>query len=107
MITLNNHAPVKIKYIRANNFPFMNNELPKAIMVRSRLRNKYLKLKTIESKDAYKRQRNYCVSLLRKIEKNFYEHLNHNIISDNKKLWKHVRPFLSDKTPRNSNIIIR
>ena len=71
MITLNNHAPMKIKYIRVNNSPFMNNERSKVIMVRSRLRNKYLKLKTIESRDAYKRQRNYCVSLLRKIKKNF------------------------------------
>ena len=43
MITLNNHAPMKIKYIRANNSPFMNNELSKAIMFRSRLRNKYYK----------------------------------------------------------------
>ena len=58
MMTLNTHAPVKIKYIRANNSPFMNNELSKAIMVRSRLRNKYLKSKTIESRDAYKKQRN-------------------------------------------------
>ena len=51
MITLNNHAPMKIKYIRGNNSPFMNNERSKAIMARSRLRNKYLKLKTIESTD--------------------------------------------------------
>ena len=39
---------MKIKYIRANNSPFMNYKLSKAIMVRSRLINKYLKLKTIE-----------------------------------------------------------
>ena len=45
---------MKTKYIRANNFPFLNNELSKAIMVRSRLRNKYLKLNTLESRDAYK-----------------------------------------------------
>ena len=37
MKTLNKHAPMKIKYIRANNSPFMNNDLSKAIMVRSRL----------------------------------------------------------------------
>ena len=43
MMTLNNYRPMKIKYIRANKFSFMNNELSKAIMVRSR--NKYLKFK--------------------------------------------------------------
>ena len=87
MTTLNTHAPMKIKYIRANNSPFMNNELSKASMVRSRLRNKYLKSNTIESTDAYKKQRNHCVSVLRKIKKNFYEHLNPSFISDNKKFW--------------------
>ena len=97
MTTLNNHAPMKIKYIRANNSPFMNNELSKAIMVRSRLRNKCQKLKTIESRDAYKIQRNYCVSLLRKIKKNFYEHLNPSFISDNKKFWQQVKPFFQIK----------
>ena len=106
MMTLNTHAPMKIKYIRANNSPFMSNELSKAIMVRSRLRNKYVKSNTIESTDAYKKQRNYCVSLLRKIKKNFYEHLNPTFISDNKKFWTQVKPFFSDKTPRNSKIIL-
>ena len=106
MMTLNNHAPMKIKYIRANNSPFMNNELSKAIMVRSRLRNKSIKLKTIESRDVYKKQRNYCVSLLRKVKKNFYEHLNPSLISDNKKFWKQVKPFFSDKTPSNGNIML-
>ena len=66
MMTLINHARMKMKYIRANNSPFVNNELSKAIMVRCRLRDKYLKFKTIESRNAYKKQRNYHVSLLRK-----------------------------------------
>ena len=39
MLTLNKHAPSKIRYVRANNSPFMNNDIYKAIMVRSRLRN--------------------------------------------------------------------
>ena len=65
--TLNRHAPLKKRYIRANNAPFMTKELCKAIMVRSRLRNKSLKLKTIESREAYRKQRNYCVGLLRNL----------------------------------------
>ena len=54
----------------------MTKEIYKAIMIRSRLRNKFLKLKTDESRKDYKAQRNYCVSLLRKTKKNFYENLN-------------------------------
>ena len=35
------HAPVKEKYIRYNQGPFMTNDLRKAIMNRSRLLNKF------------------------------------------------------------------
>ena len=75
---------MKTKYLRAKNSPFMNKELRKAIMVRSRLKNKSLKLKTIEAREAYKKQRNFCVSLLRIIKKNVYENLNPKFITDNK-----------------------
>ena len=42
----NKHAPMKRKYFRANEAPFMTKELRKAIMKRSRLRNKFLKKRT-------------------------------------------------------------
>ena len=83
--TLNKHAPLKKRFIRANNAPFMTKTLCKAIMVRSRLRNKSLKLKSMESMEAYKKQRNYCVSLLRKAKKDYYEQLHVETIIDNKK----------------------
>ena len=97
---------MKTKYIRANNSPFMNKELSKAIMVRSRLRNKSIKLKTIQSRQAYNKQRNFCVTLLGQVKKDFYENLNPALISDNKKFWKQVKPFFSDKTPSSSNIML-
>ena len=105
-MTLNKHAPMKTKYLRANNSPFMNKELTKVIMVRSRLKNKSLKLKTTEAREAYRKQRNFCVSLLRRIKKNFYENLDPKLITDNKKFWKQVKPFFSDKSPRNGNILL-
>ena len=61
-------------------------------------------MKTEESKNAYRKQRNYCVSLIRKAKCNFYEHLDPNLICDNRKFWKQVKPFFADKTPSNSNI---
>ena len=106
MIILNKHAPLKKKYISANNSPFMNKTLCEAIMFRSKLRNKYLILKTTEAHEAYKKQRNYCVSLLRKTKKEFYENLNPSLIVDNKTFWKQGKPFFSDKTPRNRNITL-
>ena len=106
LVTLNRHAPLKKRYLRANNAPFMNKTLAKAIMVRSRIRNKYLKLKTCESRDAYKKQCNLCMTLLWETKKIFYENLNPNLISDNKKFWRQVKPFFSDKTPTNSSITL-
>ena len=52
---LNNHAPMTEKYVRANNAPFMNNVLSKAVMTRSRLRNRDLKDPNPIKKDEYKK----------------------------------------------------
>ena len=61
---LGKHAPVKKRYIRTNQKNFMDKELNQATMVRSNLRNTFLKLKTKENRFAYAKQRNYCVKLL-------------------------------------------
>ena len=66
---LNEHAPVKKKLVRANNAPFMTKHLSKAIMNRSRLRNKFLKTPNSENDINYKRQRNYCANLSKKEKK--------------------------------------
>ena len=65
---LDKHAPLKTKYIRANDQPFMTKELRKEHMKRSRLRNKYLKNRTETNKLAYKKQRNLCVNFLKKVK---------------------------------------
>ena len=43
MELLNNVAPVKTKYLRANNSKFMTNELSEAIILRTKLRIKFLR----------------------------------------------------------------
>ena len=49
----------------------MNEQLRKATMAWSRLRNKYRKDNSAGNAFAYKRQRNLCVKLLRNSEKVF------------------------------------
>ena len=66
---LNRHAPLKGKYMRANNSPFMNKKLSTAVMNRSRLRNKFLKNPTDESRSNYAKYRNYCTGPFRKEKK--------------------------------------
>ena len=84
----------------------MNKELSKEIMRRTRLRNNFLRNRSDENKRKYSKQRNYCVSLLRKTKKNYYNNLNEKKITDNKTFWKTVKPFLSDKTPSDEKITL-
>ena len=84
----------------------MNKSLCKAIMVRYRLKNRFLRLKTKEAKNTYKIQRNYCVSFLRYSKRCFYENLDTKLIIDNKKFWNQVKPIFADKTPSNTNITL-
>ena len=50
---LNQSAPIKEKQVRANNSPFMNKTLFKAIMTRFRLRNKFIKNPNQNNSDNY------------------------------------------------------
>ena len=61
---LGKHAPVKKTYIRANQKNLKGKYLNQTVMVRFKLRNTFLKLKTEENRLAYAMQRNYYVKLL-------------------------------------------
>ena len=61
-------------------------------MVRSKLKNKYNKNRTRENWDSYKRQRNFCVSLLRKTKNDYFDDLNIKNIIGNKAFWKAIKP---------------
>ena len=76
---------------------FIAKDLSKAIMKRSRLRNNFLKNKTEQNKTLYTKQRNYCVSLLKKSKKKYFANLNEKDILDNKLFWKTIKPSFSDK----------
>ena len=97
MSILKKYAPIKSKTIRANNRPFMNTTLSKSFMERSRLENRYNKFPTEENYTIFKKQRNYCVNLIAKTKKDYYNNLNPNIFKDNEKFWKAIRHFISDK----------
>ena len=103
---LNKHAPVKHKYIRANNSNFMTKNLRKEIMLRSKFRNVYLKTITNESKQLYNKQRNLCVTLFRKAKNDYFSTLDNRIVSDNRKFWKAVNPLFSEKTFQEESITL-
>ena len=94
---LEHHAPRKKKYLRGNNKPFMTKALSKSIMERTHLRNTFLKNPIVANKLAYTKQRNFSVSLLRKVKREYFVNLNEKNISDNRKFWQTAKPFLSEK----------
>ena len=95
---LNKHAPQKQRYLRCNHKPFINAEISKEIMIRSRMRNRFLKHRSDENRRLFQKQRNKCASLLRKVKKEYFSSLNISKVEDNKSFWKIVKPFLSNKT---------
>ena len=103
---LEKHAPMKKRFVRANQAPFVNKKISKEIMKRSHLRNKFLHSKSDIDRKAYNKQRNICVTLIRQEKKNFYSNLNMRHVADNKMFWKKVRPLFTDKIQTKSKITL-
>ena len=84
----------------------MNKTLSKEFMLRSKLKNQYYKNPTEENRTAYKKHRNFCVSLLKKEKKKYYNNLDMKIFDNNKKFWQNIKPLFSDKSNLKRNITL-
>ena len=65
------------------------------MMVQSKLKNRFNKKKTTENWNNYKNQRNFCVKLLRKTKKDYFNSLNVKILA--KTFLKTIKPYFSNK----------
>ena len=101
---LGKHVPQRKQYLRSKHKPFMNNGISKAIMTRTRLRNHFLKNRSNRNRDLFHKQRNFCLSLLRKSKNDYFSKLNDKQITDNKRFQKTVKPFLSNKVQSSETI---
>ena len=59
-------------------------------MHRSELKNRYHKSPTEVNKNSYKKYRNWCVSLLKKEKRNYYNNLDLKVIKDSKIFFSEV-----------------
>ena len=84
--------------------PFTTKDFSREILKSSRLRNSFLRKKTEETRKLYVKQRNKCVSLLKKAKKEYYQSLDEENVIDNKKFWKTVKPLFSDKSVSTEKI---
>ena len=75
----------------------MNKNFSKAIMLKIKLRNIFLKNRTEENKDRYTKKRNLCVTLLRKNKREYFENFDEKNFCDNKKIWRVVKSLVSNK----------
>ena len=99
---LNKTAPLKQKFVTANNSP----TILRAIMKGTRLRNRFLKDMSYSNRLAYNTQPNYCVSLVREAKKSYYSNHYYKKIVDNKTLWKTIKPYFTDKDINHHNITL-
>ena len=83
----NHHAPLQQKQERGNHAPFMTKDLSKAIMNKSKAKNKYLNWSSMENFISYKRTKNKCNSLTKKAKRDFFKEATKDGIMTNKKFW--------------------
>ena len=84
----------------------MNKTLSKAFMKRAKLKNLSNRNPTKENVDAFKNQRNMCVSLLRKEQKKYFNNLDVSVMKDNKKYWDIMKPKFTGKSKSKSKITL-
>ena len=66
-------------------------------MLKSKLRNQFLKIKTQEPKMKYDERKNLCVSITRKAKRSYFEDLDLKDTIDSKKFWATLKLLFSNK----------
>ena len=106
ILFFDSRAPKKQKYVRSNHRTFINKTILEAVMDWSRLRNKFLKTRFNEDQKVYNTQRNYCLTLVSKAKKDYYNNLDHKNVANNKNFWKSIKLFLSEKGSTHNKITL-
>ena len=73
-------------------------------MLRSRLRNIFFKEKFLESKKAYNKQSNICVSMVKKTKKKNFQNSNLSDVTDKRKFWTTASLLFGNKVETNHKI---
>ena len=91
--------------MRGNQKPFMNRQLRRAIMHRSRLHNVFNQTRLQEDWEIYRQQRNYCVKLRNEARKQYFSNLDPTHAGKNG-FWDALGPFFPNKTKKKGKNII-
>ena len=104
--TLDKHAPFKTVIIRGNNKPHMSKTLRKAIMLRTRLKNRSVKTRNEADFQRCRLQRNLVVKLNKRAKREYFGNLDMNSIKDNKSFWKKLKPLFSNSMVSEKIVLI-
>ena len=106
LMYLTKHAPTQSKVINGNQVPYIIKAYRKAVMRRSELKTKYLKNSTLQNLNKFRKQKDFCSKLYRKGKKKYLDKLDIKLVTDNKKFWTTIKPFLSHKVSKSSKITL-
>ena len=76
-------------------------------MHRSRLKNTYIRKRIDKNRENYKKQRNFCIDLLCKTKTEYFKNLNVKDLSDNRKFWKTIKPYFSNKGLNSIKLLLK
>ena len=100
----NTHAPKNVKMLKGNHKPHYYKNLKKAIMKRSRLKNKAKRTKAPIDIVNYKKQRNLVVSLNRQAKYGYFNEVSNN--ESSRPFWETCKPYFSNKHARRDSKIM-
>ena len=98
------HATRKTKVLRVNQKPHVYRNLRKAIMKRSKLKNKANRTKLQDDIAKYKKQRNLVVKLNRDSKLRYFDNIE--ISKNSKPFWNECKPYFSNKHDHGDSKII-
>ena len=98
------HAPRKTKVLHGNHKPHVDKNLRKAIMKRSKLKNKANRTKLQNDIAKYKKLRNLVVKLNRDSKLRFFDNIE--ISKNSKPFWNECKPYFSSKHAHGDSKII-
>ena len=84
----------------------MAKQLRKAIMLRYRLKDVFNKNRTPKTWDSCKKTAQFLCKPFKKNKKEHFENINVKDINDNKKFWKTIKPFFSNKGLNTNKLML-
>ena len=104
--TLGTHAPLKTVTIRGNNKPHMTKSLRKAMMLRTKLKNRANKTRDQADMEQHRKQKNLVVKINKVAKREFYTSLDPSKIETNRSFWRTFKPLFWNSESREKITLI-